>query len=265
MSNASEFLRKCRRAIKNPSVLRNIVYGKITYFPTGIVTHPDMRDVPIYCISLQRATKRRSFLEKQVKKAGFTNFHFVEAVDGSLLDMNQLKNDGSYNDALAREYHNRSLTLAEIAVALSHGRIYEKVLLEKHTMAMVLEDDALFVSKRINRINISDLPPDWDVVFLSSFLFDFPPKGHLKGCLYNTESWKGSAAAYLVSLKGASKLAEVYKPVIHASDGLLGRSMDYPSEHSFKQQGARTKIDAYLVYPDCILNGSVCGFYGTTI
>jgi len=265
--NFFNILRKFKTVIRNPIVLLYYIYGKIGYFPIGVITNSNLLNIHIYCINLQNAVKRRNFMEKQVKKAGFTNFEFIEGLDGSLLDMSQLIEDGLYDDESARKYHNRPLRLGEIALSLSHGRVYEKILKEKLNIALILEDDALFVVKRLNTVNISHFPPDWDLVFLSSFLYVVPPKGHITEDLYTTESWKGSTAAYFISFNGASKLAEIYKPVFHAADGLVGRNMNYPvgQKHHFKQQGAREKLNTYLIYPDCILNGSSSGFWGSVI
>ena len=262
-----KILRKLKTVIRNPIVLLYYTYGKVGYFPIDVITNSNLLNIHIYCINLQHSLRRRKFMEKQVKKAGFTNFQFVEGLDGSLLEMSQLIEDGLYDDESARKYHNRPLRLGEIALSLSHGRVYEKIVEKRHRIALILEDDALFMVKRLNTVKISHFPSDWDLVFLSSFLSVVPPKGHITGNLYTTESWEGSAAAYLISLNGASKLAEIYKPVIHAADGLVGRNMDCPvgEKHHFKQQGARKKLNTYLIYPDCILNGSSVGFWGSMI
>ncbi len=257
---------KRKLVVRAPLFFLYKIYSALEYFPSGMISNQDLRDMPIYCIHLRRSKKRRKMLEKQVVKAGFLNFQFIEAIDGSLLDISKLVADGDYDDDLAIKYHNRSLSPAEIAISLSHGKVYDRIVKENHKIALIIEDDTIFLTKHINEIDISSFPSDWDVVFLYSTLNARPPKGQIKGKLHSIESWIGAAGAYLVSAEGASKLSKVYKPVIHASDGLLGRCMDYPEgcDHTFKQQGARTKINAYLIYPDCVLNGSVCGFYGST-
>jgi len=256
---------KLKSVSRNPSLLLFYICGKFKYFPTGLIANRFMVDLPIYCINLNNSTTRRSFMKKQVDKAGFNNFQFSEGIDGASLDLYQSIEDGSYNDELAKKYHQRSLHSNEIALSLSHGLIYKKIVRKSQQIALILEDDALFVTKRINNINTTIFPPDWDLIFLSSFLSSTPPKGHIIRNLYTTESWEGSSAAYLISLKGASKLEKVYKPVIHAADGFIGRNMNYRQKHHFKQQGARAKINTYLIFPDSILNGSSVGFWRPTI
>jgi len=75
------------------------------------------------------------------------------------------------------------------------------------------------------------------------------PRRLVSGSLYHGDAYTGSAASYLVSRKGAQRLAEVYKPVIHSSDGYTGRN----------------DLSRFMYYPDCVLNGSVCHYFGNTV
>ncbi len=263
----SKMLRRLRTAIYNPAAVLYYIYFKIGFIPTGKVTNEKLIHIPIYCINLPKAEGRRHFMKKQVEKAGFTNFQFIEGIDGSSLDILNLIGDGLYDDTLAKKYHNRSLRLGEIALSLSHGKIYEKIVSNNQKMAMIIEDDAIFIKNRLKKIDIHNFPSNWDIIFLSYDLSTYSPRGKIVANLFNTESWEGSTAAYLISLSGASKLADVYKPVFHASDGFIGRNIDYSGEkkHHFKQKGARTKLNAYLIYPECVLNGSCLGFLTSSI
>jgi glycosyl transferase family 25 len=258
MLRPSVMARKLRTAIQNPTLVRNYVYGRLNYFPVGKLTNPYLIDLPTYCISLVAAARRRSLMDRQVRKAGLQRFRFVDAVDASAWSIEQFAAQGDYDEASAIRYHGHGLGIGEIAVALSHGLAYEAIVREQHPLALVLEDDALFVSRALNRIDFSDVPPDFEMLFLSSFVDDNPPIGHVRGPVYTTESWYGSAAAYILTLEGARKLAEVYRPVKHASDGLLGRCMEAPAgeEHPFRQKGGGTTLVSYMIRPDPVLNGS---------
>ena len=123
-------IEKLKTVVRNPHSLLYFMYGKLGYFPTGLVTNRFMIDLPIYCISLKQSSKRRGFMKKQVKKAGFTNFHFIEGIDSSSLDIAKLIKNGLYDNNLSKKYHNRSLRSGEIACSLSHGKIYEKIVQE---------------------------------------------------------------------------------------------------------------------------------------
>lgn len=261
------FIKKISKLRENPSYLKNYIYGMLKYFPVKKIHNKEMKSINIYCISLKNAKNRRDFMTKQVKKAGFENFEYYDAVDANKIDKNNLISRGIYDDFLSNKYHNRSLTNGEIACSLSHGRVYEIIVKKNIKMALILEDDALFVSDYINSIDLSILPNGWDIVFLSSFYLVKPPLGHIIKNLYTTESWNGSCAGYIVSENGAKKLADSYLPVIHAADGFVGRCMecDNKNEKSFKQKGVSTQIKTYLFYPDPIINGSTAGFWTTSL
>lgn len=204
---------------------------------------------------------------RQAVSLGLTNFSFVDAVSATKLDLHQLQQDGDYDEAAAIKLHGRPLTRGEIACSLSHGQVYERILAEGHPFALVLEDDALFISHRLQRVRLADFPIGIDVIFLNFFRSVEPPRGRISGSIFSDASYEGSSAAYIVTRSGAEKLARAYRPVVHAADGLLGRSLAHLDgvPQSFRQQGTSIEMAAYLVYPDCVLNGSDLRFVQTTL
>ena len=259
--------RKLKTVITNPAKLRNYIYGKINYWPVHRIDHPQLVDLPTYCISLPAAQRRRKLMAHQARKAGLTGFRFVEAVDGRDYGIRYFTERGDYDPVEAKRYHESGLTVGEIATTLSHGEAYEAIVLAGHARALILEDDALFVSRRLARVDFNDVPDDCDVLFLNSFLQHEPPHGHVAGSVYETRSWYGSSAAYILTQDAARKLAGIYRPVIHACDGLLGRNLTAfdGDDHAFRQRGARTSLNSYLIHPVPILNGSTVHFTGTLL
>lgn len=263
----SDVIRKLRKAAAEPSLLRYRVLGALSIFPVRKVDTPFFADLPIYCISLASATQRRELMSRQASAAGWEGFRFVEAVEASELELDSLVASGDYDPAGAREHHGVDLTPAQIACSLSHARVYEMIVKSGDKRALILEDDALLESRRLRQLEDAALPSDWDVIFLSSFLSETPPRGHVDGRVYGDESWTGSSAAYLVTADAARRLAAASRPVQHAADGLLGRNMNVPSgtDHPFKQKGARTTLRCYLIWPEPVVNGSDVHFYATTL
>ena len=149
----------------------------------------------------------------------------------------------------ANRWHQRSLTVSEIACSLSHGRAYDVIVSRGQEVAMVVEDDSLFVPSRLDRVDLSALPPGLDIAFLNSFIEAGRPRRLISGSLFHGDAYTGSSAAYLVSRKGAQRLAEGYKPVIHAADGYVGRN----------------DLLRLMYHPDCVLNGSVCHYFNNTV
>ncbi len=259
--------RKLKTAITNPTKLRNYLYGKFNYWPVRRVDHPQLVNMPIYCISLPAAQRRRKLMARQARKAGFTGFRFVDAINGRDYTIRYFTERGDYDPVEARRYHEGGLTVGEIATTLSHGEAYEAIVRAGHTRALILEDDALLASRLLAQVDFSDVPDDCDVLFLNSFVRDDPPQDHVAGSVYETRSWYGSSAAYILTQDAARKLASAYRPVIHACDGLLGRNLTAfdGEDHAFRQRGARTSLNSYLIHPDPILNGSTVRFTGTLL
>ena len=243
-------LRKSRAVVvKGPAVARNVAFSLFNYWPTRRLRNDSIRNLPIYCVSPVAAIRRRRIIRNQVLGMGLTAFAFVDAIASDRLDRDDLQRQGLYDDAAAKTFHHRSLTPSEIACSLSHGRAYDLIVSHTHEISMIIEDDSLFVPSRLDSIRLDDLPDGWDIAFLNSFVEQGRPQRRIAHTLYFGDAYTGSSCAYLVSRKGVRLLAEGYKPVIHASDGYAGRN----------------DIFRLAYYPDCVLNGSVCHYYNSTI
>ena len=248
--NANRVLKKVRAVIeKGPSTARNIVFSRFDYWPTGRLRNEAMRNMPVYCISLLNSKRRRGIIESQVSQLGLTAFEFIDAIDASKLDVPELVRTGIYDEAATKKIHGYTLSKSQIACSLSHGLAYDTIVARGHEVAMVIEDDALFVASQMDRVDLGVLPKDWDVVFLSSFVGDRPLGKRVAGILYPGDAYGGSAAAYVLSKKGAKRFAADYKPVNQAADGYTGRK----------------DVVRFISSPDCVLNGSLCYYYNSLV
>lgn len=264
MNHVAGFLRKATAVVrKGPATLRNILFSRLGIWPVSAIDGCDLQEIPTYCVSLKRATAKRSLMKRQAEGLGLKHFEFVDAVDARAIDREALARAGRIDPESSLRFHGRTLTPAEIGCSLSHGLAYERIVARGHRVALVLEDDALMLSRRLRRIRLDDIPGDFDCAFLNSFLLHRPPEEHIRGMVYRDTSYGGSTAAYLVSAAGANKLARTYVPVVHGSDGLLGRCLPLKQgeEHPFRQMGAPTTLIAYVLYPDAVINGSVSYYH----
>ena len=252
-----------RKALK----LKIGLHRALGYWRVSQLKNAEFRQLPVYCISLADKTQRRDMIARQVEVLGLARFQFVDAVNAKEIDIAALIDDGVYDEAAAVRYHGRPLRPEEVACSLSHGKAYERILAEQHPRALVIEDDALFVPHRIDQLRLSDLPQDFEIVFLNSFRTQEPPEGPVEGNIYRDTSYDGSTAAYILTRAAAEKLSRAYKPIIHAADGLVGRSLKLcdGQEHEFRQQGVTIELTSYLCYPDCIHNGSDLNFTPTVV
>jgi len=256
-----------RVAVRRPDLIRNRAYGMFNYWPVSRLKNERIRKIPHFCISLTYATKRRELTLRQAKQLGLEDFRFVDAVVGAELDLKKMEYEGLYDDARARKYHGRSLTTSEVALSLTHLQIFKTIVDEGLEEAIILEDDVLFMPRNLNALNFSDVPQDCDILFIHAHTNEDTPEGHVRGNIYTDESYQASSVAYLVNQKSARKLIKASLPVIHSSDGLLGRLMRWKEDqpHAFRQQGVDMELTCYIVHPPGALNGSACHFMKSMI
>lgn len=247
--------------------LRNMVFARFGFWPVSSLAHHWLADVPVFCVSLSREVRRRALVQRQMNEMGFRRFEFIDATDSRQLSMEQVQRDGLYDSTASRTFHSRDLTLNEIACSLSHARAYERIVSEGHSWAMIIEDDALFRSRRISRLQRSDIPDDIDIVFFNAFLDCVPPRDQIRDSLFRDTSYRGSSAAYLVNLETAKRLLAAALPVVHAADGLLGRALSLPAgqPHAFRQRGVSLSLRAIIIYPEAVTNGSVEHYFLSAI
>ena len=193
MPTNSSVYHKVRTAFRRPDLVRNRLLGEINYWPVSRLTNTEVRDLPVFCISMRGSERRRSLMQRQASAMGLNHFKFIDAVEAASLDVTALVAKGLYDPVEAVRFHGAPLTLVEIACSLSHRSVYKRIIDEELNSALVLEDDALFISRKFDALRGTNLPEDFDVVFLNSFLDEDPPQGHIKSNLYTDRSYAGSS------------------------------------------------------------------------
>jgi glycosyl transferase family 25 len=95
--------------------------------------------VRAYVINLARSPDRRTQITAEIDKTGF-GYEFMEAVDGRELDLNDARLvDRAVVDNSS--FRGGAGVPGTVACALSHLRVFRKVLEDKQERALVLEDD----------------------------------------------------------------------------------------------------------------------------
>lgn len=201
---------------------------------------------PIYVISLP-GSKRRAGIEAAFNSLGLP-FQFWDGVNGAELDEATLSH---IDEAYTQQEWGHSLNKGEIGCALSHIQLYEHIVQERLSSAIILEDDAEPVSGFRTTIEamIVKLPKRAELVFLHHgkakawplgrslcndhklLRYRYPSTGS-KRCII-------SARGYWLSLSGAERLLEMAYPVRMPADYLTG----------FIQ---RSRLKAYGVEPNLL-------------
>lgn len=126
-----------------------------------------LQDIPVFIINLPQSTDRKIFMRAQCENVGISPI-FIDAVYGKDLSKSDIE---KYCDQdTAKKLFGRELLLGEIGCALSHKKIYQKIVDEKIPYAIILEDDAVLekeVSVVIKKITVSSLL--WDLILLGHY------------------------------------------------------------------------------------------------
>jgi glycosyl transferase family 25 len=180
---------------------------------------------PVFVINLERSPHRREYMIKYLAGHGI-DARIFPAVDGSRLDVAGLQREGIYDDAVSHQKFSRSLSRNEIACTWSHLRIHRTMVEENIPIAMVLEDDAVFVPDITARVcgALAEAPPDWDILQLSHNCEEHVEMTkNLVGFPAKTRMPVGSAG-YLIRKTGAEKMLANGFPICYPADSLMGRS-----------------------------------------
>ena len=172
--------------------------------------------IPIFVINLARSVERRAAVERHLHGLGL-EFEVIDAVDARTLSP----------DALGTIAGSEKIPIGQVACALSHLSVYERVVSRRIPMASVLEDDGRLLPA-IGLVRTGCLTSDFDVCLLDSadrnhrgvVCFDPDSKTAIAPGIDTYELSDGPFClhAYLISLSGAQKRAAQIVPVREAID-----------------------------------------------
>lgn len=186
---------------------------------------------PVYLINLARADYRRRFALKQLTELGAVPA-MVDAVDGRLLDLDELIRQGVYNPEKSSEAFSRQLSMPEIGCSLSHYNVYRRIVERGDQAALILEDDALFLDGFAEKLlsAVAELPTDWGVLNLNCPCTRYEQVGKSIVKYNGVGSLPVACSAYLVSQRGARLLVDNALPIRYPADSLVGRGLRWGVE-----------------------------------
>ncbi|RYY08326.1 MAG: hypothetical protein EOP43_00195 [Sphingobacteriaceae bacterium] len=192
----------------------------------------------IILLTIERNLYRLPNIEKNFNGL---NFEVFTGIDGNKLDILELKNKGVITKNIDEIYLQDSITHMnmpvkpllnnQIAVALSHRKIYQYIKDNGYNKVLILEDDAIPVEKNLHLIEktLKQVPEDWELLFL----------GHI----YNNDFgfWGRLRYYHLVNF--------MYRMGIR-TDAVLRKMKSYPRDFSslIKKQGGHIGTHAYALH-----------------
>jgi GR25 family glycosyltransferase involved in LPS biosynthesis len=193
--------------------------------------------IPTYIINLDRHIQRKNKMELQlVDLSELLDIHWFKAIDGnSDLDNEIFQVDIHWYEPI----HKKPMTRGEIGCALSHYKVWE-IIAEKHSYALVLEDDVIFTDKFQTQIKnqINNMPSDTDLLYIYRKILD-DDEEEIGGYLQCKKSYW--TCAYVVTNQGAKKLLQTnytnalipvdeFLPMVYDSAYRNATSYHYPTK-----------------------------------
>ncbi len=192
----------------------------------------------VFFVNLKKRTGKRRKMEAQLQQCGkelATTISRFNAVDGARLNHERCGGDvltPAGKDAITLWFEppssasqrpesskafGLSLTPGALGCALSHKAIWEKVAREKLGRVLVLEDDAVLPEGfvRAARETLSQLPANWDFVYLGSGQYEFEEA--ITSCVVRPTRAYG-LFAYAVTWTGCEKLLQGCFPLRYQLD-----------------------------------------------
>jgi glycosyl transferase family 25 len=216
--------------------------------------------IKIFIINLKNEFDRRKHIVNELKKLNL-EFEIYFAKKGSELTKKEIT---LYSKKEAFKNENRDLSLDEISCALSHIKIYKKIVESKYRLSLILEDDVVINRNLLNIFkNLNKFPKNWELI---NFYTDARKKiiGRKIYENYQCVRFNGRAnrtCSYLIKMKTAEKLIKFALPIRFPADGLTGRN-DLTNIHSY---GLKPDIIQIKDFPTTIKNrNSLLGKYKLT-
>jgi glycosyl transferase family 25 len=122
----------------------------------------------VFVINLNRSVARRKLIENKLNHYNIP-FEIFSAIDGSELSVEDFVRIRT-NAGFFKKKYGREMNEGEIGCALSHINLYKKIVLDKTSHAIILEDDIEFDARLkhlvSNNVKIIDLLKHFDLVLL---------------------------------------------------------------------------------------------------
>ncbi|WP_353416946.1 glycosyltransferase family 25 protein [Enterobacter hormaechei] len=165
-----------------------------------------------FIVNLKHSLERRAKMECQLSELNIA-YEFIEAVDGRKMTETELRN-------VTRET-NYAFLPGEVGCALSHQKIYKRIIDENIDAALILEDDVVLNSdlrEILNNVTLSKTKPEILLLSRVNKYYKKPFK-HIFGS-YNIHKTQHATTthAYIINQKAARSLLDNLYPVWMVAD-----------------------------------------------
>lgn len=206
----------------------------------------------IYVLTIPSAIERQKEFTESMEGL---NFHFLYGMEKQAIITGQAPLSHIYDDDQARknQRYGKSMTAGEIACAWGHRKIYEDIIANNISRALIFEDDVFPLKENVRYLPeiIQSIPANWDVLFFDydknetpvpfkkavyhlQHLFGFLNWDHtLINNLYprrvnkywKTAGYHDFADAYALTNEAARRLIDMQTPLSAVADNLLANAV----------------------------------------
>jgi glycosyl transferase, family 25 len=179
-----------------------------------------------FAVVLHRDAARRRHITQALarEQVAAEVFPAVDGRDLTAAGLAELRRRGYLAPGLERER-----SRGQIACALSHVRLLERIVEHGYRHTLVLEDDAKLVAgfRRQLADRLREAPPDFDLLYLyccshpSMIWLEVEGLAHLRRPVYPI-----GTVGYVVSLRGAERALRLVKPIYYTIDNMLAEHVE---------------------------------------
>mgnify|MGYP001242697076 FL=1 len=178
----------------------------------------------IFIVNLKKDKNRKQSILNELKKQHLENFEIIEAFDGYNIKKNRLNLLTSKDEKFLNP-NNTNMNSQEICCALSHIKIYKKIIKYNLEYALILEDDAVFVdnfSNNLKKFIIKNLKHEKQIMLLSE-LWEFYKKPLDKEDNYEIVNVTNAVFthSYFINRKAAETLILFNFPIKTVADNFI--------------------------------------------
>ncbi|HBY68657.1 MAG TPA: hypothetical protein DEG69_13455 [Flavobacteriaceae bacterium] len=152
----------------------------------------------------------------------------------------------------------RQLKRSEISLEYKHIKIYEEIVKNNVSSALILEDDAVLCENFTSKFNFNmmSVPMDWDFIFIGDCCNLRIPKNRIVDgrVAYRKEHPASKCTdSYIIKLESAKKILETIKP------------FTFPIDFELNYQMYLHDMNVYWWEPPLVTQGSQNGLYRSVI
>jgi glycosyl transferase family 25 len=220
--------------------------------------NPDFK-IGIFVINLKHRTDKLDLIKENLNRLRILEYTIIDATYGQELSEEEIREhvDSSFFLNVLDE---NQLTRPEIGCSASHNKIYEKIIKENYSHAIVFEDDSQIrsnFSKALQKIKKEKFDFYFDFLLLGYFgtddlsvssinkkvaglsVLEFSEEARKKDTVWGTH-------AYIISNSGAQKMLLINKKIKFRADGpwnfFLKSIKLYATEIKFANQIGRRRL-----------------------